>query len=163
MKIIDKKVENKIWNKIYNDYKFDPSIDISVLPFKLPMTHKKYKLDSYWNKEQEKIVNDIFKEIATKEIYALDWQHDCFEFNPNEDIEYGYNYYDKERKCNVYFPSYYPDGDYHFFISKDWNYGMLTHPWRKEIYIFGDLLIEKINNKTNELNLIEIKTKTEDL
>ena len=43
---------------------------------------------------------------------------------------------------NVYFPSYYPNGDYHFFIDKDWSFGMFGHPWKQEIVVWGKELIE---------------------
>ena len=40
-------------------------------------------------------------------------------------------YYDRVRDCTVYFPEYYPDGDYHFFVSKEWSFGLYGHPWKK--------------------------------
>lgn len=142
MKIINDKKYDIIWNKIDNDFKFKPSIDLKIIPFQFDINYVCYKLNNLWNEEQEKIVNRIFKKMSSNDIYALDWQHDCFEYNPNENIKLYYSYYDKNRNCSVHFPSYYPDGDYHFFISKDWTYGILGHPWRKEIYIFGEKLIK---------------------
>ena len=43
----------------------------------------------------------------------------------------------------AYFPSYIPDGDYSFFISEDFSFGYLGHPWRNEIWIFGEELIKE--------------------
>ncbi|MFX3640069.1 MAG: DUF2716 domain-containing protein [Candidatus Pristimantibacillus sp.] len=37
--------------------------------------------------------------------------------------------------------SIYPDGDYHFFIARDFSWGILGHPWEKTITIYGEKLI----------------------
>lgn len=151
--IVDEKLYREIWDKIYKDYKFTPSINKQVTPFKFNVGVC-YRLREYWSAEQEKIVNEIFKSLSDDDIYALDWQHDCFEYNPKEEIELGYNYHDDDRDCQVYFPSYYPNGDYYFFVSKDWQYGMFGHPWRREIYLIGDKLINEFAKKEKELGLV---------
>ncbi len=151
--ILDEILYNNIWDKIDEEFKFTPSVDIDVESFKFKTNYKVYKLQSIWNEEQEKIVNDILKEMANEDIYALSWQHDGFEFNPSEEIELDYHYHDDTRNSEVYFPSYYPNGEYNFFISKDFSYGLLGHPWRKEIYVFGDTLINKFENQKDNLNI----------
>lgn len=78
--------------------------------------YKKYHKAIPWNEEQENIINSILKELGLEKMYALDWNHDCFEFSPMEDISMNYNYYDSDRQCQVYFPTYYPDGDYYFSL-----------------------------------------------
>ena len=152
--ILDKDLYNNIWDEVNEKFKFNPSTNINQTPFELKGNYKVYKLKSIWTKEQEKIVNNIFKEIATENIYALDWEHDCFEYNPAEEIPLNYNYHDANRNCEVYFPSYYPNGDYHFFIAKDFSYGMLGDPWRKEIYVFNDNLINSFESKIEKLELL---------
>lgn len=152
--ILDEKVYDEIWDKIYRDYKFHPSVDTKVIPFNFKVKYVCYKLNNYWTAEQEKLVNDIFKSLSDDDLYALEWESDCYEYNPKEEIELGYNYYDEERDCNVYFPSYYPNGDYYFFVSKDWEYGMFGHPWRKEIYLIGDKLINEFAKKEKKLGLV---------
>lgn len=151
--ILNEKLYNEIWDKINNDYKFCPSINKKVKPFNFDVEYVCYKLKSLWNVEQEKRVNNIFKSLSNENIYALDWKHECFEYNPSENIEYQYHYYDDNRNVEVYFPSYYPDGDYHFFISKNWDYGMFGHPWRKELYIFGIKLINGFKKAESELDI----------
>lgn len=152
--ILDKDLYNNIWDEVNEKFKFNPSTNINQTPFELKDNYKIYKLKSIWTKEQEKIVNNIFKEISKEDIYALDWEHDCFEFNPSEEISLNYHYHDDNRNCEVYFPSYYPNGDYHFFIAKDFSYGMLGDPWRKEIYVFNDNLINSFESKIGELELL---------
>lgn len=151
--ILDETLYNNLWNKFSEEFEFVPSVNENVIPFKFNINHKICKLQSMWNEEQEKIVNDIFKEMASEDIYALSWQHDCFEFNPSEEIELDYHYHDNNRNCEVYFPSYYPNGEYNFFISKDFSYGLFGHPWRKEIYVFGDVLINKFERQKDNLNI----------
>lgn len=151
--ILDEKTYDNIWNKVYTKFKFKPSTDINVTPFEFDIDYRSYKLNDIWTEEQEKIVNDIFKEISNDDIYALDWHHDCFEFNPKEEITLDYKYHDADRDVEVYFPRYYPNGNYYFFISKDFSYGLLGHPWRKEIYVFGNELINKFENKMKQLDL----------
>ena len=41
-----------------------------------------------------------------------------------QEIPLDYFFYDKDRNCYVYFPSYYPNGDYHFFITNPIYYAM---------------------------------------
>lgn len=112
-----------------------------------------YKLGKIWNEEQEAVINFILCEVIGKEMYALDWHHDCFLFDPNERIPTGYEYYDDARNCNVYFPEYYPNGDYHFFVSKDWTLGLYGHPGRKELIVAGEELILAIEKNLAELGL----------
>ena len=147
MKIItDNKQINDIWNKLYNEYYFTPSTEISEKSWIiLPDVSKKYLLNSYWTEYQEKTINELFKKTVDTEMYALDWQHDCFIFDPQEIIPYEFSYFDEKRNVNVFFPTYYPDGDYHFFISNDWHNGLFGHPWRKEIYVMGKELIEQFD------------------
>lgn len=154
--IFNQKLYKEIWDRIHNDFGFFPASFINQT-IKSKIKYRAYKLKSYWTEQEEKIVNSIFIEMSADDIYALDWQHDCFIFNPREEIPLYYHYYDKDRDCNVYFPSYLPDGDYHFFISKDWSYGLLGHPWRKEIYVFGNELIKKFEDKMNELHIEKLK------
>lgn len=155
MKVIfDDNLYESIWSKIYKEFKFQPSSDTKPFQFQIP--YKVYKLKTIWNDRQETMVNNIFKQITNDEIYALDWQHDCFEYNPNEEIPSDYHYFDEERDCEVYFPSYYPNGDYYFFIAKDWSYGMLGHPWKEEIYVFGKELIDSFDEKRKELSIVAI-------
>lgn len=148
--ILDEKLYDDIWDEFEKRFKFDSR---SKIPFVFDMNYEIFDLNSGWDEKQEKIVNNIFKEISDDDIYALDYWHDCFEFNPKEDIPYLYNYHDNDRDVQVYFPRYYPDGDYHFFVSKDFSYGLLGHPWRKEIYVFGHKLIKGIKKKSKELNI----------
>ena len=147
--ITDANTYRVLWDKVYDEYGFHLSEEAWL---SLPQPYKKYRLSALWTEEQEKLVNGIFMRLCP-EMYALDWQHDCFTFSPSEEIPPDTWYYDAERDCNVYFPCYYPNGDYHFFLSADWYYGLFGHPWREEIYVMGDALIQAFEAAKDQLNL----------
>ena len=151
--ITDMDLYQSIWDKIYSDYSFCPSMDSHGKWLEPDGVFQKVELKTVWDERQEAIVNSILCEVIGGEMYALDWHHDCFLFDPNERIPTGYMYYDSLRNCNVYFPEYYPDGDYHFFVSKDWAFGLYGHPWQKELIVVGEELISAIEKKRSELDL----------
>lgn len=153
--ILDRDRYNAIWDKICYDFLFAPSAwkvnDDLWLSF--PFKSKKYRLNCYFSEKQEQIINSIFCSVNPQNMYALDWQHDCFIYNPCEEIPLEYWFYDAERNCSVYFPSYYPDGDYHFFASFDWSLGLYGHPWKKEIIVVGENLIQEFEKAQSVLSL----------
>ena len=141
MNIISNDIENFLWNKLHDVYKFKPGRDDRSEWIKIPGESRVYHKDTPWTAEQESIINSFFEELTDDEMYALDWQHDCFTFLPKEHIPFEYEEYDSDRKCQVYFPTYYPNGDYHFFGDTEWKYGLFGHPWKHEIVVMGERLI----------------------
>ena len=59
-----------------------------------------FQLNSIWTEEQESMINSFFEALVAGEMFALDWQHDCFSFSPKEHIPYEFEYYDDERNWN---------------------------------------------------------------
>ena len=146
-----------IWNKIGREFCFHPSCKTNSKSWlSLPMSYKKYHLNEVLSEAQEKIINSIFCKVNAGDMYALDWQHDCFIYNPCEEIPFDYCFYDADRNCNVCFPSYYPNGDYHFFASHDWSIGLYGHPWRQEIFVAGEQLIQEFDKVQDLLNITEL-------
>lgn len=115
-----------IWNYIYKNLNFNPSVKKSVVPFEINKHHTIYDISRVKDDEidnLEVLIPQAFLSCIQKNefIYALDWQHSGFKYNPRkklprdnekilwvEDSRYfggGYN---------AYFPSFYPDGDYYF-------------------------------------------------
>ncbi|MES9706026.1 DUF2716 domain-containing protein, partial [Bacillus toyonensis] len=45
----------------------------------------------------------------------------------------------------------FPNGDYYFFIQKDFKWGYLGHPWEKSITIFGKEIIESFKQNKPEM------------
>jgi len=133
---------DQIWDRIYRDFKFEPSI--SKFPsFQVPHPFVTYDisncfgdsvdLDAYDDLEEKAI--DAFKETTSVDEYilALDLHHECYRVNPHLEFE-------KDEFGEWTIPIF-PNGDYYFFIQKDFKWGYLGHPWERSITIFGEELI----------------------
>lgn len=96
----------------------------------------------------DEMIQKIFVEVTPKGelMYVLDWQHNAFLYDPR-----------KEEENRGYFPSFYPDGDYSFFIHESFEFGYLADPWRQEIWVFGDNLISKMEKIYKNLGWKKIK------
>ena len=168
----DTKEYDLIWDKVYERLKFVPSCSYrghsltSHVPFHIEGNFAVYAIEKMSDSQIDSM-QDIIREIlvsVTKEdgrVYALDWQHSAFLFHPKnkeeqesffkEDDRYGGGGY------NAYFPLFYPDGDYYFFIEESFEFGYLGHPWRQEIWAFGDELIKKLDDICEDLGWEKIK------
>lgn len=152
MKILTHDESCKIWNRIYEEFRFTPDVDIKNKAFVIKQHHVIYDI-SKMTKEQksaiEDTVNSLFAKLVGTEglLYALDWQHSDFLFNPGKDERFEYiNVKDEDfGEYRAYFPTYYPNGDYYFFINEDFSFGYLSHPWQEKVWIFGEKLIEEFS------------------
>lgn len=132
----------QIWDRIYRDFKFEPSIS-NFPPFQVPPPFITYDISDYFGDladldaydDLEEQALDAFKEITSVDEYilALDWQHKCYWVNPRSEFE-------KDEFGEWTIPIF-PNGDYYFFIQKDFKWGYLGHPWERSITIFGKELI----------------------
>ena len=96
------------------------------------------------------------------ELYALNWQHSCFRYNPHIKDEPKIIEVEDERYWDggytAYFPTYCPNGDYYFFIDVNFRFGYLGHPWQQKVWIYGKKLIEEFKKADLEgFKLIEEK------
>ena len=117
--------------------------------------------------DQIDLLSDTIRKIFIKitepgqKIYALDWHHSSFLYDPRDFSEQKCCVVKDERytnrEYNAYFPSFCPDGDYYFFIEENFEFGYLGHPWRKEIWIFGCDLIKEIEQVYQELGWKKLK------
>jgi hypothetical protein len=82
---------------------------------------------------------DTFITITHKgdTIYAFDWQHEGFHYDPRELRVDGL--LDSESSINVI--SFIPDGDYYIFITKNLQNNWFGHPWERSITLIGETLI----------------------
>ena len=159
MNILNNDKNNELWDKIENDFGFNPNFyliknnksneifNIKHLPFKIfKISNNCYENELWQNK-----INNILKKINS-DMYALNWQHDGFLFNPNQNISLTQCYENN-------FPTYYPDGDYYLFISKDFSQGIFNIPGfnftNACMFVFGNILIEEFTKHKKELQLIE--------
>lgn len=136
----------EVWDKIYGDFQFEPSM--SDFPsFVVPNSFITYDVSLYLNGSvdvdiYEEAYNDlekksllVFQELTQRNeyMYALDWQHSCYWINPR--LEFPKSEFDE------WTVPIFPDGDYYFFIQKNFEWGLLGHPWERTITIFGEKLI----------------------
>ena len=148
-----------VWDKVYDKLKFKPSCSYrghsldAVLPFEIESNYTVYGIDKMSDSQihsMQDMIRKVFVSVTEKgkRMYALDWQHSAFLFDPRNEEEQKSFWKTDNRYVgggyNAYFPSFYPDGDYYFFIDEYFEYGYLGHPWRQEIWVFGENLIEKI-------------------
>ncbi|AXY09311.1 MULTISPECIES: DUF2716 domain-containing protein [Bacillus] len=151
MEFTDKE-DDRIWNKLYSELEFSPSV--STFPsFKVPSPFITYNISHYFGESVDLDVYDdledkalqVFKEntASNEYIMALDWQHECYWVNPH--LEFERNEFDE------WIIPIFPNGDYYFFIQKDFNWGYLGHPWEKSITIFGKGLIESFERNKPEM------------
>ena len=154
--LLDKAAEDMLCDKISKEYKFSPAFEKAPYPWiQLPMPCRSFPLTTVWNEEQEALVNSFFVQLGVSDLKALDWQHDCFSYDPGNFSRLVREYHDDERNCNVYFPSFFPDGDYHFFLDQDGKYALYGHPWLNEIVVYGQELIELFEANKESLGLGE--------
>ncbi len=141
----------QVWDQVHELFHY-PNLRDSQ--FQSPYPCKTFQA-SIWDERQEALVNQIFCDLFPGQLYALDWQHDCFCYDPREKISTGIDdwWYDQERDVRVYFPSYYPDGDYHAFVFQDFRQGLFGHPWKQEIYVVGEAIIAAFEANAEALGL----------
>ena len=82
--------------------------------------------------------------VRDERIYALDWQHSAFLFDPWKEDPKSVRLEDEAGEYWAEFPLGYPEGDYVFFLDENFRFGYLGHPWRKEIWVFGEKLLPEI-------------------
>lgn len=165
------KLYDDVWGKVYTLLNFKPngyskahSFDGDV-PF---VIHEKYavynveKTDYNCIDKMEDTIRNIFIEVTeeNERIYALDWQHSAFLYNPRNKEEQKSIWVESSdypgTGYTAYFPDFFPDGDYYFFIDEHFRFGYLGHPWRQEIWIFGEKLLNKFEQIYDELGWIKL-------
>lgn len=157
---------NFVWDRVYTELRFCPSVKRTNPPFVLNYPFVIYDIsklpldnDDYYT-TMEKTIRDIFIECLGNDdyMYALDWQHSGFRYNPRIMSPKPDSFIKDERYCgggyNAYFPDFYPDGDYYFFIAKDFSWGYLGHPWFQKVWVFGKSLIKSLAKKQEILQFI---------
>lgn len=164
--ILKDEEEQIVWDKVKYNFGFSPSVKDNHTTFKFDIPFDVYDISNSPIYSDNANINEIIKTSFIQcmdnddFMYALDWQHTCFRYNPrtNNVIKYPV-FMPNESYCgggnNVYFPEFYPNGDYYLFIAKDFRWGYLTHPWQKKVWIYGNKLMGLIKKYTNTLGFIQ--------
>ena len=160
-----------VWDRVDKELQFFPNCadrhsDTLFPPFVIDKNHIIYGIENTNDEEtegMETLISQAFIKCTKpgERIFALDWQHSAFLYDPRNADEQQSVFVSDEKYMgggyNAYFPDYYPDGDYYFFISEDFRFGYLTHPWRKEAWVFGDELIEEFERFYKSIGWIKLK------
>ncbi|WP_256762466.1 DUF2716 domain-containing protein [Cohnella sp. WQ 127256] len=142
---LDNDEYRNVWDRFYEEFNFKPSVYPSDWPTFLEKTpFITYDISNYREEDIDDLTDKCvlaFKGStqSNEYIYALDWQHESFLFNPH-----------LETNNDKWTIGFYPDGDYYLFLKKDFSWGYLGHPWEQTICIFGEELIKNFEiNKPN--------------
>lgn len=150
----------EVWDKVYDTLHFRPSIDTTVIPFAITAPHAVFDIsgsDEVTFEKFDHFITEAFIKCTTpgEQLYALDWQHCAFLFDPRDSQQMESFYIEDSRYFgggyDAFFPTYYPDGDYYFFIDEQFRFGYLSHPWRQEVWIFGECLVDEFESIYKQL------------
>ena len=158
--ILDEEESKQIWDRINAELRFQPSVRVDQLPFQLSEPYLVLDLTYATQEQVEKLLAEVPGALAAclgedDWIYALDWHHSYFRYDPRLPITEHSHWVEDESYMgggyDAWFPDFYPDGDYYFFVQRDLKWGWLGHPWRREIWLFGAPLIGALSPKLEEL------------
>ncbi|MDO5518152.1 MAG: DUF2716 domain-containing protein [Clostridium sp.] len=168
-KEVDESEYDSVCKAVCDKLKFKPSVADSAAPFEISEKYTVYDISKLTNREIDNLdilMPKVFDRCIRKNefIYALDWNHSCFKYNPTKEIS-------PSSECitwtsddeymgggyNGYFPNFYPKRGYYFFIVNSFKWGYLAHPWQKKVWVFGEMLIEKIEKIKRDVGFIRIQ------
>lgn len=169
--ILNDEQYNAVWNRVEKELQFHPNCadrnsPALFPPFVINQSHVIYGIENTNDEKTESMESFITKAFTKctkpgERIFALNWHHSAFLYDPRNANEQQSIFVQDERYSgggyNAYFPGFYPDGDYYFFISEDFRFGYLTHPWREEAWVFGDDLIEEFESFYKSIGWIKLK------
>lgn len=151
--LLNETENKKVWDRVYKELGFSPGVQPKQSPFAIHQPYVIYDISGMTQEQIEKmdgLVMDAFARCAREggQMYALDWQHSGFQFEPGKPGERK-SVWVENKDClgggyDAYFPGVYPDGDYYFFIDCDFRFGWLGHPWLQQIWVFGEALIKEM-------------------
>ena len=135
-----------VWEKFASEFQFRPSSDPPIVPgFVVPSPFEVYGLpngiisDKYLN-DLNTLFLKVFRDIVAEDgyLYALDWHHDSYRLYIHRHLD--------EWKISIY-----PDRDYHIFLSQDMSFGVIGHPWRRVICVFGEGLLDHVRRLDHDI------------
>ncbi len=136
MRTLQEPEYSRIWEYFNRAFSFRPGYggpypaivepDPSIV-FEIPENYTDEDIDEF-----SQFVHESLKRCSqiSEEVYYLDWQHECYGFQPWEETSTCFNGY--------------PDGDYAILLASDLSFGSFGHPWEGTICFFGSELIEQI-------------------
>ncbi len=140
----------RIWDYVYDGLGFHPSMAPSDWPgFREPTPSVTFKLLAQWSDDEIDELYagfwDAIRRITApgEEVYALDWQHDCFAYTPSDVVVPPHSH--------PWTHGVFPDGDYAITLPADLSWGTLGHPWEGTICVFGEPLLGAVETNLPRL------------
>ena len=143
---------------------FMPSADrdFPFLPFSINRPFAVYDISQMTDEQI-----DLLYELAPRALqnclkpgymlYAIDWYHNVILYDPlrPEDARCAHPSHLSCTKTGLgYYEGFYPDGDYYFYLDRFGAFGYLSHPWREEVWIYGQSLLAEFEKIAPELGWI---------
>lgn len=167
--IVEEHEYNYLWAIIENEFQFCPKhSNPHTFHFKMPCNAYNIEGSRLYDANEDSDVNQwilsVFIDCMGNDpyMYALDYMHACFKYDPRIKEKKPRPTFIADRRFenggyNAYFPRFYPDGEYYLFVSKAFTWGYFTHPWLKKLWVFGDCLMQHIRSR---MEWLEIKPTT---
>lgn len=161
---LTKREEEYFYDFIEKDLRFYPSSydNAPFLPFSLNRPFAVYDI-SKMTDEQIVLLYDIVPKAFINclqdghHIYFCDWNHNLFIYDPRNPEncrgDQGELIYFTDDGI-VSFGSLIPDGDYYFYIEQYGEFGYLSHPWREEVWVFGEKLLKEFEHNYKKIGFI---------
>ena len=141
------------WDKFYEVFHFKPSPkDFPSITSGKPQL--KFDIQDCFSPDYpfhklEDFAIALFTKISKPKdrLYALDWQHTCYDFDPRLKMdrnEFG------EWEIPVF-----PNGDYYIFLTKDFENLWFGHPWEQTITLIGDEIVAAARNEKIDLPIMK--------
>lgn len=158
-----KENEDFIYNFIKNELRFYPSCNQKfLLPFSINRPFVVCDI-SQMTDEQADLLYELAPTALVNclpngyQLYAIDWFHNFILYdprNPKNMQSRGPATPQFNKNGIAYFHGFYPDGDYYFFLDKYGAFGYLSHPWRQEVWIYGEPLIKEFEKIYKQIGFI---------
>lgn len=126
--------DENVWRVIDQQFQFIPST--TVFPsFRAPSPFITYEVNYEKREEIERELGRILTELTVEgeRVIALDWNHQGYWIDPRRPFL-------RNEEGDWMIPAV-PDGDYSFFIARNFRWGYLGHPWEGSITLFGEEMI----------------------
>jgi len=137
---LDPEEYDKVWNKFNNSFDFKPSSNIfpaikTTMP-QLKLDIKAYFSSDYPFNKLEQLALDLFDKLSKPgdRLYALDWQHECYDFDPRQEMD--------RNEFGEWIIPIFPNGDYYIFLTKDFDNIWFGHPWEQTITLIGNEIVK---------------------
>jgi hypothetical protein len=149
--------------KLLNDLEYKQSWDfisdkLNFKPYQkkdtilLPIPNKHFDISDYYNDGFiDELYDDLhncallwFKTIANGErMYALNWQHECYSFEVDLPFE--------KTEFNEWIIPVFPNGDFLFFLTRDFKNGIFADGINFTICLWGDDMMNALEINTPKM------------